>query len=91
LRAKITLDKKKNFGEAITFKDTKIVWDDCLVQLWTEIGQPIASREEWKRQFNSPPSLMSRLVIYNVNEDTKSFISIPRKYLPFVEPWSPLK
>lgn len=83
MRAKITLDKKKGIGEAITFKDTKIHWGDCLVQLWTEIGQPIASREEWKRQFNSPPSLMSRLIIYNANGDTRSFISIPRKHLPF--------
>jgi hypothetical protein len=86
LRAQITLDKKKGFRETIMSKDPKIVWDDCLVQLWTEIGQPIPSREEWKRQFNSPPSLMSRLVVYNVDGDTRSFISIPRKHLPFVEP-----
>lgn len=83
LRATVTLKKKVKL-----FRYSPYPLEQCLVQLWTEVGESIRNQEVMA-QSNAPPEFVSRLVCFSTtNTDgnvSYHISSIPRE-CPLVIP-----
>ncbi|KAI5844335.1 hypothetical protein BZA05DRAFT_448421 [Tricharina praecox] len=77
VRATVKLERRKKHALALKSAGPNLILKESLVQLWTEVGKPIHSREVWASQSNAPPQFVSRLVVFNTEEDDMFFVSIP--------------